>query len=386
MKKSFYLLLSIFMCVLMGCDNDENHTSIPVNPILKDIKMPLENEIIPGNSIRIIGLGFSKEDKVYLVNRDDLQIEVEVVEVTDSYLEFIVPIDAGGEYQVIIERCGMTTKLRDILKVPLVVPITDVILPSENLPLQSLVKIAGKGFQDGDIIQLSASFYPENTLFDVPVLLNDAGIEFYLPKGVYGINSVVIVRGERKTNLGTIIIETKVGDKIGGGVVFWTDESHSHGYIVNMKSVGTATEQFGPEVSVSDAAGTSQNLGAGYTNTQNIVDKFNELQNKNNWPEWKGIKIAAQLCLDNVVVDGEVTYSDWFLPSRQELIEVFKVKNVLAEQGVNIPANNYWTSSEADGDAGWAAYYVNFYEATEIISDICSKSGWTIGVLPIRSY
>ena len=72
--------------------------------------------------------------------------------------------------------------------------------------------------------------------------------------------------------------------------------------------------------------------------------------------------------------------------TREELIEVFKVKSLLAEKGVNIPANNYWTSSEGDGEAGWSAYYVNFYEDTNIVSEICSKSGWKIGVLPIRAY
>jgi hypothetical protein len=29
---------------------------------------------------------------------------------------------------------------------------------------------------------------------------------------------------------------------------------------------------------------------------------------------------------------------------------------------------------------------VNFYEETTIVSEICSKSGWKIGVLPIRAY
>ena len=135
-----------------------------------------------------------------------------------------------------------------------------------------------------------------------------------------------------------------------------------------MSNIGTGTEQFGPEVNSSDAAGTSQNMGSGYTNTQNIVKKFNALQSANNWPEWQGV------------------YADWFLPSREELIEVFKVKSLLAEKGVNIPANNYWTSSEGDGEAGWSAYYVNFYEDTNIVSEICSKSGWKIGVLPIRAY
>ena len=387
LKKLFIPLLSgLIACNFYSCDSDNEHTAIPIAPILKEIKFPSENDITPGQVAQINGLGFAKEDVLYLNDETNNKEKVEVTEVTDSYLKFIVPLEAGGNYSVIIERAGKQTILNGTFKVPFVVPIIDVVLPSNNIPAKGKVEIRGKGFEDGDIATLYASFYPEGVEYNIPLALNDEGAEFTLPEGLYGVNSIMIIRGERKSNIGTITIETNVGDKLGGGVVFWVDAAKAHGYIVNMSNVGTPTEKFGPEVDPSDAAGTSQSIGSGYANTQNIVRKFNTLQSANNWPEWQGVKIAAQLCLDNRVNDGDFAYTDWFLPSREELIEVFKVKSMLAEKGVNIPANNYWTSSEADGNTGWAAYYVNFYEETNIISELCSKSGWTIGVLPIRAY
>lgn len=380
------LLSGLIVCGFYSCDSDDKYTATPIAPILKEIKFPSENDIIPGQVAQISGLGFAKEDIVYLSDVTNQKEMVEVTEVTDNYLKFIVPAEAGGEYTVTIERAGKQTVLDGIFKVPLVVPIIDIVLPSGNVQPKSKVKIRGKGFKVGDIAVLYASFYPSGVKYNLPLTLNEEGVEFTLPEGLYGENSIMIVRGERKSNIGAIIVETNVGDKLGGGVVFWVDDAKAHGYIVNMSDIGTGTEQFGPEVGSLDAAGTSQSMGSGYTNTQNIVNKFNALQSANQWPEWKGVKIAAQLCIDNSVADGDVVYVDWFLPSREELIEVFKVKNLLAEKGVNIPANNYWTSSEGDGEAGWSAYYVNFYEDVDIVSEICSKSNWKIGVLPIRAY
>ncbi len=60
----------------------------------------------PVRLAQINGLGFAKEDIVYLSNATNQKEKVEVTEVTDSYLKFIVPVEAGGEYTVTIERAG----------------------------------------------------------------------------------------------------------------------------------------------------------------------------------------------------------------------------------------------------------------------------------------
>lgn len=312
--------------------------------------------------------------------------EVEVLEATDSYIKFIVPIDAGGEYSVTIERAEKQTTLNSKLKVPFVVPLTDIELPSAAISQEGEVYIVAKGFETGDVAKLTATFYPDGTEYSVPVVLTSGGAKFNLPKGTYGINTIVIERGNRKSNLGTITVATNVGDELGGGIVFWVDTNKTHGYIASKTNVGRPTEQFGPEVDPVNAVGTSQAMGSGKSNTQKLATKMAQLRSVNDWPEWRTVKIAAELCEDFSVTENSLTYTDWFLPSREELIELFKVKSVLATKGYAIPANNYWSSSEADGNTGWAAYYVNFYEATNIISEFVSKSGWKIGVRAVRSY
>lgn len=386
MKKCLkFLFIAGLVFLVVGCDDDDKHVAEPIPPIFKEVKMPGEMNIIPGQATQITGLGFSREDKMFLTGAEGTK-EVEVLEATDSYIKFIVPIDAGGEYSVTIERAEKQTTLNSKLKVPFVVPLTDVELPKAAISQEGEVYIVGKGFENGDMAKLTATFYPDGTEYGVPVTLTSEGAKFNLPKGTYGVNTIVIERGNRKSNLGAIIIATNVGDVIGGGIVFWVDTNKAHGYIASKTNVGTATEQFGPEVDPSNAAGTSQTMGSGKSNSQKIAAKMAQLRSINDWPEWRTVKIAAELCEEFSITENNLTYTDWFLPSREELIELFKAKNVLASKGYPIPANNYWSSSEADGNSGWAAYYVNFYEDTKIVSEFVSKSGWKIGVRPVRSY
>lgn len=388
MKKNVFiklLTISFVLLIQYSCDDTTTEEAIPISPILKEIQMPNDTEIVPGQTTKILGLGFSREDKLFLVG-EDKTTEVEIVDANDNYIAFVVPIDAGGEYAVIVERSGKQTTLDSKLIVPFIVPLTNVKLPEGSIVREGEVFIEGDGFQEGDIAQLTASFYPSDTYYNQPLTLIEGGVKFDLPEQAFGLNNVVIIRNIRKSNLGTILIETNVGDEIGGGIAFWVNTNKSHGLIACKTNVGTSTEQFGPEVAPADAVGTSSTLGSGLSNTEKIVSKMTQLRTVHGWPEWQNVKIAAELCADLSISENDLTYTDWYLPSREELIELFKVKNILATKGYAIPPNNYWTSSEVEGNEGWAAYYVNFYEETNIVSGPASKSGWKIGVRPIRSY
>lgn len=382
------LTIPVFLIGGYAC-SDSDETATPIAPILMNVVIPQEDDILPGTATRIAGLGFSREDKVYLIDDNNNKVEMQTVTATDSYIEFIIPAEVGGEHYVMIERAGQTTILPNKIKIPFIVPLSNILMPEESIVQQGEVMVKGDGFEEGDMAVFRTSFYPEDVDFSSPVTITTDGIRFDVPAGVYGVNSIVIVRENRRSTIGTITIETNVGDRLGGGIVYWVDNAKAHGLICNMTWIGNSEgkDKWGPEVGMNNAMGTSQEIGTGKQNTKNIVTKMAALMAEYNWQEWIGVKIAAEICDEySVVVDG-FTYNDWFLPSRQELIELFKVKSMLINKGVVIKSNNYWTSSEGEGDrVGWAAYYVNFYESTNIISNSESKSKWEIGVLPVREY
>ena len=56
---------------------------------------------------------------------------------------------------------------------------------------------------------------------------------------------------------------------------------------------------------------------------------------------------AAQVAEDYSVTDNGVTYNDWFLPSLEELNEMYSQKNSIeAAAGVTPFGTDYWSSSE----------------------------------------
>ncbi|WP_127133212.1 IPT/TIG domain-containing protein [Pseudoflavitalea rhizosphaerae] len=386
MKKITICLIGVLLAaVFSSCEKDDDPAPVPIAPILKKVIFPGENDVMPGRPATIRGLGFDPSDKVFIEDEQKMT-EVQLLSVTDEAMVIMVPADAGGVYTVTIERAGKQTTLDGELKVPFVIVLEDMVMPTTPFAAGATVSISAEGFEAGDMIQLTAPFYPVNKVISIPTTVTPEGISFQLPADAYGINTVIASRGtQRKTILGTIGIQVSVGDEVGGGVVYYTDNNKLHGYIVNKSNTGTPTQQFGPSAAIAYAAGTSKDLGAGKTNTSKLVAKM--ISFRQNFSNWNNKKTAAELCDELSVTENGDVYDDWFLPSRQELIEMFKVKSMLATHGASVPANNYWSSSEGDGDAaGWSAFYVNFYEATQVVSGNSDKEGWQIGIRAIRAF
>jgi hypothetical protein len=130
-----------------------------------------------------------------------------------------------------------------------------------------------------------------------------------------------------------------IGQSYGGGIIFYIDATKQHGLICAPTDYQPywpylGWGPFGKEV------GTSTEIGEGQNNTSRIVNAC-------------GSGNAAGVC-DDLVLNG---YDDWFLPSKDELNELFKQRNVI---GLSSFAMFYWSSSEWDEDpanTAWVKYF-----------------------------
>ena len=162
--------------------------------------------------------------------------------------------------------------------------------------------------------------------------------------------------------------ELEVGALGLGGIVFYIDETGEHGLVASLEDLGSY--QWGCYgQSVSGADGTA--IGTGYQNTLDIVSQNCQTQN--------GGITAAQATL-NASTEG---YTDWYLPSFDELYEMYNTIGNGGPEG-NIGGfsnNNYWSSSENnnDFDFAWFVYFNNGY------SNIVDKNA-TIRVRVIRAF
>jgi len=140
----------------------------------------------------------------------------------------------------------------------------------------------------------------------------------------------------------------EVGDLTEGGIVFYIDESGEHGLVAALEDLtdGATMGDYGTEEGfewgcyqqyVNGADGIA--IGAGYQNTMDIVNQVCETVN--------GGTTAAQAALD-AYING---YSDWYLPSKGELVEMYNTignggpeGNIGGFETSNYPY--YWSSLE----------------------------------------
>jgi hypothetical protein len=131
-----------------------------------------------------------------------------------------------------------------------------------------------------------------------------------------------------------------IGDFYQGGLIFYLD-GNGGGLISAPSDQSTGAEWGCYGTNIPGADGTA--IGTGAQNTVNIVNA--------------GCGIAANLCA-NLTLGG---YSDWFLPSKDELNEMYFSIFDGALGNVGNLSGLYWSSSEKDNSNAWGVYLQNGY-------------------------
>ena len=177
----------------------------------------------------------------------------------------------------------------------------------------------------------------------------------------------------------------EIGAIYQGGLIYYIDETGEHGLIAAMEELtegatdplnqGLNGYEWGCYLEVVDGA-DGVSIGAGYQNTMDIVNQGCTIYN--------GGITAAQAALD-AEING---YSDWYLPSKDELVEMYNTIGNGSPEG-NIDGFEmsdtpwYWSSSEHiisdNGDFAWSVSFQTGY------AGIDTKPN-SFGVRVIRSF
>ncbi len=128
-----------------------------------------------------------------------------------------------------------------------------------------------------------------------------------------------------------------IGEEFGGGIVFYVDSTGEHGMIIAKTDQHSGAKWGRGDEKSFEANG--RKAGTGRSNTDKIA-------RSTTLPD-----AAARLCSD---LEFNY-YSDWYLPSLDELILAYK--NLKLKDLGNFVNGEYWTSSETDFNNAWL---VNF--------------------------
>ena len=127
-----------------------------------------------------------------------------------------------------------------------------------------------------------------------------------------------------------------IGQFYQGGIIVYINNSGEHGIIASQNT--NATSLWGCSGTAVGAVGTT--IGTGLQNTNAILSGCSQTN------------CAARIC-DNLILNG---YSDWYLPSLDELYRIYICRQFLNYSSGN--ESSHWSSSEY-GNPGYSnAYYV----------------------------
>jgi len=152
-----------------------------------------------------------------------------------------------------------------------------------------------------------------------------------------------------------VVVSAEIGDALQGGIVFYLLQEGDSGYVAGevhgfITTMEDQTTEDGAEwgcngTEISGADGTA--VGTGAQNTLDILAGCSE------------DGIAAKLASDYEVTEDGVIYDDWFLPSKDELKELYFNRLELPSYG-NLMVNYYYFSStEYDGTNAWGHHFGN---------------------------
>ncbi|MEI7523444.1 MAG: IPT/TIG domain-containing protein [Mariniphaga sp.] len=389
MKNIYILGMALLLtAIFVSCEDNFmiSGSGIVKAPILRDIVFPDPNNSNPGTDVVVQGKGFSVGDKIYLKNSAG-SIEVTVKAVAEGSFTFAMPEDAGGEYSIEVERASLKTLLPGTFSVPYLLVLRNIVMPVGNYTRGEVVTIEAEGFANGDSVYLLSSTYPTSTVIRSKGTVSGKNLSFSIPSDAYGLNTAIGVRWDngnvRKGTIGTIGVKANVGDEIGGGVVFYMMDE-IHGLICNKTNITASAVNYGP--ACNPPAGTSADIGKGNENSVKLLKQIVAWRGTGSG-EWLTKKTVVELCDEYSVTVNGLTYDDWFLPSINELSQLFKARQTVAVKGATFRSDNYWSSTEVVGGSwAWAQLFVNFYEAVNLVTGAADRSGWFIGVIPIRTF
>ena len=147
---------------------------------------------------------------------------------------------------------------------------------------------------------------------------------------------------------------------------------------VQWGAYGYTVEPSARATSIGFGETNSTNINEYHSNLWNIYDtKGDYFTNPEEYNQNNDGTVAAHVCAEYSMVNGESTYDDWFLPSKDELNLMYQ--NLKLQELGDVTSTSYWSSSEKDGLGAYKQWFTTGNQQNIFRYDSNS-------IRPIRAY
>lgn len=135
-----------------------------------------------------------------------------------------------------------------------------------------------------------------------------------------------------------------VGDFAQGGVVFWVDETGEHGLVCGKEDLSSGIRWYAGTYGSTQAKGDGP--FSGERNTSIIIAAQVAIGDD-------GSTYAARICAESYVNEGGKFYGDWYLPSKEEVNQMYQNYAIInataiANGGSAFTTGYFWSSTEVN--------------------------------------
>lgn len=165
---------------------------------------------------------------------------------------------------------------------------------------------------------------------------------------ITGVSQLMSVPYALHANTAENIKTYNIGDFAQGGVVFWVDETKQHGLVCAIFDISGTMQWYAG--AYSDTIAMGDGPMSGEMNTAIIVAKLGK---------GDGNPYAARLCSELFTTENNISYGDWYLPSKYELQLIYQNKEAIDTAitnygGLVLSTGYYWSSTEIDNEHTWS--------------------------------
>ena len=233
---------------------------------------------------------------------------------------------------------------------------------SEVLSRDSLANQRIKNVEDPvDAQDAATKAYIDDLLISFGISLGPAGIEGLLTSGYsvsdlfsagVSVSDLLSAVSPLTLHTGGVLIDSLYGKTYEGGLIFYLDTLNTYsfeGLVAAPVDQSSSIEWItGTGTQMTLNGNTNTGIGTGLANTTAMM-------NQNGYDGG-----AAKVCFDYMIIEGGVTYDDWFLPSKDELNKMYE--NLYENGFVGFVAGYYWSSTELDYYFAWTQFFLDGYQ------------------------